>query len=248
MSQSTEKVAIVTGAAHGIGLATARLLLENKYRVAIWDVNPDELNRLPQQLKADADRYLTFPCDVSAETDVQRGIAQTLERFGRIDVLVNNAGVMDEKPLEEVTLADWNRVLGTNLTGAFLGAKYAAAELAKHRGSIINIASTRAFQSEPDTFAYSATKGALVALTHSLAISLGPTVRVNSISPGWIDVPDGPQTLRKKDHAQHPAGRVGTPDDIARMVLFLTDPQNDFVTGQNFVVDGGMTRKMIYVH
>lgn len=248
MARSTEKVAIVTGAAHGIGLATARILLENKYRVAIWDVNPDELDKLPRQLKADADRYLMYPCDVSAETDVQRGIAQTLERFGRIDVLVNNAGVMDEKPLEDVTLADWNRVLGTNLTGAFLGAKYAAAELAKHRGSIINIASTRAFQSEPDTFAYSATKGALVALTHALAISLGPNVRVNSISPGWIDVSDGPQTLRKKDHAQHPAGRVGTPDDVARMVLFLTDSQNDFVTGQNFIVDGGMTRKMIYVH
>lgn len=247
MARQNSKVAIVTGGAHGIGLATARLLLDSKYRVSVWDTDEESLARLPETLSVQPKQYLALRCDVSLEEDVQRGIRETLNRFGRLDVLVNNAGIMDEKPLAEVTLADWNRVIGTNLTGAFLGAKYAADELAKHRGCIINMASTRAFQSEPDTFSYSASKGALLALTHSLAISLGPAVRVNSISPGWIDVSDQPQTLRRKDHEQHPAGRVGVPDDIARLVLFLADPANDFITGQNFVADGGMTKKMIYV-
>lgn len=159
---------------------------------------------------------------------------------------------MIEKPLDKLTLDEWNRVIGTNLTGAFLCAKHTAGYLAAQKGSIINLASTRAFQSEPDTFAYSASKGGIVALTHSLAISLGPDVRVNAISPGWIDVSalkkkSKPENLSPEDHAQHPAGRVGQADDIARMILFLMAPENSFITGQNFIVDGGMTRKMIYV-
>lgn len=247
MPQKATKVAIVTGGAHGIGLAIAQFLVENHYRVSVWDTNEQWLDGLPKQLGGRAKTHLALPCDVSNEADVQRAIEETMSAFGRIDLLVNNAGVMDEKPLADVSLADWNRIMGINLTGAFLGAKYTADELTKRKGSIINIASTRAFQSEPNTFAYSATKGALVALTHSLAISLGPTVRVNCICPGWIDVSGKPESLRQKDHEQHPAGRVGRPADIARMVLFLADDANDFITGQSFVVDGGMTKKMIYV-
>ncbi len=247
MNHKSTKVAIVTGGAHGIGLATARLLLENEYRLAIWDTDQDELNNLSKILSKWMKVYLPIRCDISSEKDIQKSIRQTIDQFGRIDVLVNNAGIMDEKPLADVTLTDWNRVISTNLTGAFLTAKYAADELRKHRGCIINMASTRAFQSEPDTFSYSASKGALVALTHALAVSLGPAVRANSISPGWIDVSGKPDALRRKDHEQHPAGRVGTPDDVARMVLFLADEANDFITGQNFIIDGGMTKKMIYV-
>ena len=122
------------------------------------------------------------------------------------------------------------------------------------KGSIINISSTRTFQSEPNTEAYSASKGGILALTHSLAISLGPEIKVNCISPGWIDVSGIKKKskanqieLSEADHSQHPAGRVGKPEDIANMVLFLLNPENDFITGQNFIIDGGMTRKMIYV-
>jgi NAD(P)-dependent dehydrogenase (short-subunit alcohol dehydrogenase family) len=141
-----------------------------------------------------------------------------------------------------------------NLTGAFLCAKYAAPHLRKNGGSIVNVASTRAFMSERHTEAYSASKGGLFALTHALAVSLGPEVRVNSISPGWIETSElrkrsarTPARLSAQDHSQHPAGRVGNAEDVAALALFLLDPGNSFVTGQNFVVDGGMTKKMIYV-
>jgi NAD(P)-dependent dehydrogenase (short-subunit alcohol dehydrogenase family) len=125
-------------------------------------------------------------------------------------------------------------------------AKAGEAALRKAHGSIVTIASTRALMSEPGTEAYSASKGGLVALTHALAISLGPDVRVNCVSPGWIQTANYDE-LRRQDHAQHPLGRVGKPEDIAQMVAFLLDDQcSGFITGANFIVDGGMTRKMIY--
>ncbi|MBU0910682.1 MAG: SDR family oxidoreductase, partial [Proteobacteria bacterium] len=134
-----------------------------------------------------------------------------------------------------------------------LFAKYAVPHLRLAHGNIINIASTRALQSEAHTEAYSASKGGLVALTHALAVSLGPAIRVNCISPGWIEVGKWrknksrhPPALSAQDHQQHPAGRVGTPHDIAAMVAFLISGEAGFITGQNFVIDGGMTRKMIY--
>jgi hypothetical protein len=154
---------------------------------------------------------------------------------------------MIRKPLRQLTLEEWHRVIDTNLTAAFLLARAAERPLRKAHGSIVLIASTRASMSEANTESYSASKGGLVALTHALAISLGPEVRVNCISPGWIATKDY-GALRRKDHAQHPAGRVGKPDDIAEITAFLLDDKRSgFVTGANFVVDGGMTRKMIYV-
>jgi hypothetical protein len=135
-------------------------------------------------------------------------------------------------------------VIGTNLTSTFLLVRAAEAMLRAARGSVVTIASTRAHMSEPHTEAYAASKGGLVALTHALAISLGPDVRVNCISPGWILTKGDPP--RPEDHAFHPAGRVGTADDIAAMAAFLVGPESGFVTGAEFIVDGGVTRKMIY--
>ncbi|MGE0082079.1 MAG: SDR family oxidoreductase, partial [Thiohalomonadaceae bacterium] len=156
--------------------------------------------------------------------------------------------------LTDLAVEQWQRIIGVTLTGAFLCARAAAPLLRRPSGCIINIASTRALMSEPHTEAYAASKGGLVALTHALAVSLGPEVRVNCISPGWIDVSAWKKSrvreqavLRPQDHAQHPAGRVGRPEDLATMALFLAGDGAGFVTGQNFVVDGGMTRKMIYV-
>lgn len=246
------RTAIITGGAQGIGRITTQRLLEQGYAVAVWEADAEALLEAKRQIVAQ--HVLFVHCDVSLEANVRRAVEQTMKRFGRIDVLINNAGFGIEKPLADFTLDDWNRVMGTNLTGAFLCVKYTAEQIAKHEGCIVNIASTRAFQSEPNTFAYSASKGGLVALTHSLAISLGPAVRVNCISPGWIDVSAIKKTgkanqelLRPEDHSQHPVGRVGTADDIAQMVLFLIADENSFITGQNFTVDGGMTKKMIYV-
>jgi len=246
------KTAIITGGGQGIGRVTAHYLLTHGFRVAIWEADKKALANAYQTFDATPDQLLFVHCDVSREADVQQAVEQTINQFGQIDVLINNAAVMAEKPLDDFTLDDWNLGIGINLTGSFLCAKYTAPYLKAQQGCIINMCSTRAFQSEPNTFAYSASKGGIFALTHSLAMSLGPDVRVNCISPGWIDVSalktnDKPEKLRPEDHEQHPAGRVGKADDISRLILFLTAPENNFITGQNFTVDGGMTRKMIYV-
>lgn len=248
------KTAIITGGGQGIGRVTTQYLLTHGYRVAIWEADTDALAELREAFKASSSQILFVSCDVSSEVNVKKAADQTVSHFGQIDALINNAALMMEKPLDKITLDEWNRVIGTNLTGAFLCAKHTAPYIAAQKGCIINIGSTRAFQSEPDTFAYSASKGGIIALTHALAVSLGPDIRVNAISPGWIDVSNlkkktkaRPDELRPEDHAQHPAGRVGQADDIARMILFLIAPENNFITGQNFTVDGGMTKKMIYI-
>jgi len=234
--------ALVTGAAHGIGLAIAKQLLSDGWSVAAFDLPKSGLARA----YAKSDDVLLIEGDAANPTGVERAIAKTLKTFGRLDGLVSNAGIMKRKPIGKLSLQDWQRVIDVNLTAAFLFARAAEKALRKAKGAIVTIASTRALMSEPNTEAYSATKGGLVALTHALSISLGPDVRVNCISPGWIETGDTSK-LRKKDHDQHPAGRVGKPQDIAEMAAFLLDAKRSgFVTGANFVVDGGMTRKMIY--
>jgi NAD(P)-dependent dehydrogenase (short-subunit alcohol dehydrogenase family) len=229
------KIAYVTGAAGGIGRAIAARFAADGWRVVLADIRPAEA---PPGSRAEI-------VDVGDEAAVMASIAGVAEREGRLDALVCNAGISANKPLETLTLTEWNRVLATNLTSSFLLARAAAPLLRASKGSIVTIASTRAHMSEPDTEAYSATKGGVVALTHALAASLGPEVRVNCVSPGWIN--SRGSDLSDADHAQHPAGRVGTPDDVAGLVAWLTGAEAGFVTGAEFIVDGGMTRKMIYV-
>ena len=236
------KVAIVTGAAHGIGRATVRKLLDDGWNIGALDVAAKDL---ADAFGKQSRRVLTIEGDIGEEAIVKRAVTATIERFGQLDGVVSNAGIMIRKPIRQATLAEWRRVLDVNLTAAFLLAKAAERPLRQTSGAFVSIASTRAEMSEPDTEAYSASKGGLVALTHALAMSLAP-VRVNCISPGWIATRDY-NKLRRKDHAQHPAGRVGRPEDIAEVVAWLLDGERSgFVTGANFTVDGGMTRKMIY--
>ncbi len=246
-------VAIITGAGQGIGRATALYLAGRQYRVALFETDAEA----GKEAAAEAERVgeaLFVSVDVSDEDSVKAGIREVVDHWGRIDCLLNNAGFMIRKPLEKLTLKEWNRVIGINLTGAFLCAKYAAPHLRARRGSVVNMSSTRRKMSEPDTEAYAASKGGLFALTHALAMSLGPEIRVNSISPGWIDVTPWqkesnrePADLSEADHEQHPVGRVGTTQDIVTMVEYLFSERSGFITGQDFVIDGGMTRKMIYV-
>lgn len=253
MSAVTQ-VICVTGGAQGIGRAVAERFLDQGFTVFILD-NQRETGAQTEAELLPRGRIRYLPADVASEDEVVRALAAIKSEAGRLDVLVNNAGIAANKPLAELSLDEWNRVLGVNLGGAFLCSKHAVRLLSggDRGGSIINIASTRALMSEPDTEAYSASKGGLVALTHALAVSLGPRVRVNCISPGWIDVSgwtpgakDKGDELSERDHAQHPAGRVGRPEDVAALVSFLASPESGFVTGANFTLDGGMTRKMIY--
>lgn len=252
MNSPAGRAALVTGGAQGIGLATALRLAADGWRVAIGDNDVEAL----AEARAAHGALHALDCDVSNEASVARAVGETHAAFGRIDALVNNAGITGAAsgPLEALTLAEWNRRIGANLTGVFLMAKHCAPHLRAARGAIVNVASTRALQSEPHTEAYSASKGGVVALTHALAMSLGPEVRVNCVCPGWIDVRAWRKRARRdaaalsaEDHAQHPVGRVGRPEDVAAMIAWLLSDEAGFVTAQNFVVDGGMTRKMIYV-
>jgi len=239
------RVAIVTGAARGIGRAIAQHLHDEGWRIGALDLPKSGLTRTfpPRQRNV-----LAIEGDVSDEPAVRMAVRSVMDRFGRLDGIVSNAGIMVRKPLRQLTLAEWRKVIDTNLTATFLLARAAEKPLRAAKGAIVSIASTRALMSEPDTESYAASKGGLVALTHALAVSLGPDVRVNCISPGWIvTTRDETKKLHRKDHAQHPVGRVGRPADIAAMVATLLDPDHSgFITGANVVVDGGMTRKMIY--
>jgi NAD(P)-dependent dehydrogenase (short-subunit alcohol dehydrogenase family) len=229
------RVALVTGGARGIGRAVAARLARDGWAVVVAD---------REEARPDHPTTRAVRADVAEEGEVAALVEGVRAREGRLDALVSNAGLMVRKPLRNLALAEWNAVLATNLTATFLLVRAAEGLLRAARGSVVTIASTRARQSEPDTESYSASKGGLVALTHALAVSLGPEVRVNCVSPGWIETKG--EALRPGDHAQHPAGRVGRPEDIAALVAWLVGPESGFVTGAEFAVDGGMTRKMIY--
>jgi NAD(P)-dependent dehydrogenase (short-subunit alcohol dehydrogenase family) len=242
MARASRPVAIVTGAANGIGRATARHLVGNGWSVAALDLPKSGLGRAFGRAR----HVAVMEGDVADEKTAPAAIAATLDNFGRLDAVVSNAGIMIRTPLARRSLSEWYRVIDTNLTATFLFARAAERALRRSKGAIVAIASTRALMSEKDTEAYAASKGGLLALTHALSISLGPDVRVNCVSPGWIATKDYAK-LKRRDHAQHPAGRVGKPHDIAEIVAFLLDRERSgFITGANFVVNGGMTRKMIY--
>lgn len=246
---SNGRVALVTGAARGIGLGIAAWLISEGWQVVLTDRDRVRGSKVTKVLGENA---WFIAMDVSSEEQVTLCVAEVLGQFGRLDALVCNAAVADphNATLESLSLHDWNRVLAVNLSGPMLLAKHCAPYLRAHGGAIVNLTSTRATQSEPDTEAYAASKGGLLALTHALAISLGPEIRVNAVSPGWIDARDPSvrraEPLSDSDHAQHPVGRVGTVEDVAAMVVWLLSKNAGFVTGQEFVVDGGMTKKMVY--
>jgi NAD(P)-dependent dehydrogenase (short-subunit alcohol dehydrogenase family) len=242
MAKPQSPVAVVTGAANGIGRAIALKLLFDGWCVAALDLPQSGHKRR----YAKNSRAMAIDADVADPAAVERSVRAVVRSFGRLDAVISNSGIMKRRPVAKLTPADWHRVLDVNLTATYLLARAAEKPLRKSKGAIVTIASTRALMSEPDTEAYAASKGGLVALSHALSVSLAPDVRVNCVSPGWIETGDY-KKLRAKDHAQHPAGRVGKPEDVAEIVSFLVDgTRSGFVTGANFVVDGGMTRKMIY--
>lgn len=240
------RIVVITGAANGIGLEIAKTYLSMGDDVYMVDLNEEKLMNEVDKLKVDYNAVYGEKCDVGKLMDVQKLIKKVAEQSGRIDVLINNAGQSKFTSIWEVTEEDWLNVINSNLSSVF----YCSREAAKYMkdGAIVNLCSSRAFMSEENTEAYSASKGGIHALTHSLAVTLSDKgIKVNAISPGWIET-ENYENLRDIDHKQHLSNRVGKPSDIARACVFLTDPLNSFITGENLVVDGGMTRKMIYEH
>ncbi|MCJ1960237.1 SDR family oxidoreductase [Novosphingobium mangrovi (ex Hu et al. 2023)] len=249
------RIAIVTGGAQGIGKGVVLHLLGTGWKVAAFDRDEEALAELAAECASQ--HLLTQAVDVADEDGMAQAFAQVAQwtDHAGLDLLVSNAGIADpvSGPIEELSLQEWRRWQDSHVTGAFLAVRGSVAPLRMRQGSIVLMASTRALQSEPDTEAYAAAKGALCAMTHALAVSLGPEIRVNAILPGWIETADWQKASARSepehrpiDHAQHPVGRVGVPADIAGAVAFLASEGAGFITGQQFVIDGGMTRKMIY--
>ena len=247
------KVFLVTGGGRGIGRAIARRLANDGGKVCIVDRDRHAGSDAASEYGG---QVCFVHADVSREADVRR-VVSTCVRWGRrLDGVVNNAGIASpvSGPIEALTLAGWRRYIDNNLTSMFLVVKHTVRHLRATRGAIVNLGSTCALQSSPNYEAYSASKGGIVALSHALAISLGPAIRVNCISPGWIandelwprDQRRAPK-LTRANHAQHPAGRVGHPDDVAGLCAWLLSDEAGFATGANFLIDGGMTRKSVYV-
>jgi len=244
-----QKCAFITGGAQGIGKATAYRLLSEGWAVIAADIDEEAGEEATAEFR-DLGPFLFMPTDAGDEGQLHRAIVETLGRFGGIDLLMNNAYASAPwMPLAHITLDVWNRVLAVNLTGIMVTAKYAVPSLRERRGSIVNIASILALRTHPNVAAYGASKGGIIALTHALAISLAPDIRVNSICPGTVDTTPWRKGRRRnrmgydqERQRMHPVGRIGDPPDIAAMVAYLASAT--FITGQNFVVDGGIIVKM----
>jgi NAD(P)-dependent dehydrogenase (short-subunit alcohol dehydrogenase family) len=244
----SDKVVIVTGASNGIGRVIARTYAQKGANVVLADIDEETGMKITSEIMENGGSAIFVKTDVRKEEDIQKLIDTTESNFKTIDIVINNAGKGMFKSPYDVTLEEWDDVINTNLRSVFLCSREAAKVMRRNKagGAIVNIASTRAFMSEPSSEAYAATKGGIVSLTHALAASFSEDrITVNAISPGWIETGDYSQ-LRMVDHDQHFSKRVGKPEDVAGACLYLTSETNNFVTGTNLTIDGGMTRKMIY--
>lgn len=229
---------LITGGASGIGKYLVQGYAERGYEVFALDILP---------AMAEYENVHYFKADLCSEEELQACFLKIAQEYGQIDILINNGAISKfNKDVYSLTTAEFDKVLQTNLRGAFICCKEFIAQHKRGWGRIINIASTRYHQNEAGWEAYGASKGGIVSLTNTLCVSLSNTgITVNAISPGWIQVEDY-ASLTELDHRQHPSGRVGKPQDIVNACLFLSQPENDFINGSNLIIDGGMTKRMIY--
>lgn len=237
-------VAVVTGGARGIGLAIARWFLGRGQRVALLDLDADTLRKTEVELSA-PDRVLALHTDVSQPAQVDAAIAAVMQHFGRIDALVNNAGVAVFKPIGDTSYAEWRHVLGTNLDGAFLCTQACAPAMqAGGGGAVVNIASISGLRASTLRVAYGTSKAALIHLTKQQAVELGTVgIRVNAVAPGPVDTEMAKLVhsvaIRSDYHDVIPLNRYGTTEEIAQVVGFLCSPEASYVNGQVLAVDGG---------
>lgn len=236
------KTVFITGGARGIGKSVAELFYESGYNVAINYNNSEEA---ALSMKDKMPGILALKGDISSENDVNRMIEEAVSYFGRIDVLVNNAGICIPSLVTDINVADWEKTFGVNVTGTFLASKYAAKNMIhNHNGAIVNISSIWGVSGASCESCYSASKGAVIAFTKALAKELGPSrIRVNCIAPGYIDT-DMNKDISEEDKQafadETPLGRIGTPDEVAKAVLFLASDAAAFITGQILGCDGGV--------
>ena len=245
MNRLEQRIAIVTGAGQGIGRAIALGLVREGARVAIADVNEESANTVKNEIEASGGRALAIRTDVSNEKSVQAMVEKSLKEFLRVDILVNNAGIFPTSPVEEMSEEDWDRVIGTNLVGAFLCARAVVPKfLEQGTGRIISITSGRAFQGAKNGAHYAASKAGIIGFSKSLALELAPHgITVNVICPGITDTaqPRGHQT-EEQIYAQAqriPLGRIGQPEDLVGPAVFLASDAAAFITGQTILVNGG---------
>ena len=240
------KVAIVTGAASGIGLATARRLASEGASVVIADLNADKARDAAASVQgATKNSVIGIACDVSNELQVETTVAETLRQLGGLDVIVNNAGLMIFKPLEQQTSEDWRRVLNVDLLGAFFFTKQAFLHM-RRGGSIINVSSIHAVETTPLVSAYAAAKAAVVSLTRSSSLEgQAKGIRVNAVLPGAVDTPMLWQNPNVKSGLENiDRGVLGKPEDIAAAIAFLAADESEFVRGSSVIVDGGRLGKL----
>lgn len=237
------KVAVITGGASGIGLATARKLLSEGAKVVLVDWNED-VSEIAKTLNNDA---LGIRCDVSSDTDVQKSVNDIIEKFGHIDFLVANAGIGGGlNKAHEVSVDEWNKVIGVNQTGIFLMNKYVISEMLKNGGgAIVNTSSMYGLVGTTMSFAYSASKGAINQMTRSLALTYArDNIRVNAVAPGYVDTPilaEVPKDMKDAMSNQLPVGRLGKDTEIANLICYLLSDDATFITGAIVPIDGGFT-------
>jgi len=245
------KVAIITGAAAGIGRASAELFAGEGASVAAVDLDVAGIHGLAQEIRAAIGDVLAVRADVSKAEDVQQAVHSTLERFGRIDILFNNAGIVPRGKIHAISEAEWDHVMAVNLKSIFLFCREVIPVfLRQGEGVILNTSSATALRSVPDRLAYSTSKGAVLSLTRSMALDhVRDNIRVNCLCPGTVDTPSfrqrmaafpDPEEALRQFVARQPMGRLGTAGEIAHAALYLVSDEARFVTGVAFPIDGGM--------
>ena len=238
-----DQVALITGAGRNIGEQIAKLLAAEGAKIAVVDMDEGRATGVADALSGEGATAAPFLADVSSSTDVQALVKAVVERFGRIDILVNNVAISDNKHILEITEDEWDKVIAVTLTAPFLMAKYVAAQMVAQGsgGKIVNMGSTSGHRGRGRAVAYSAAKGGVANLTRSMAFQLAPHgIRVNSISPNKTGSPVGRDDFDPTRTVNNLVGRPGQPIETARAVLFLVSDDSSFVVGENIFVDGGV--------